>query len=484
MPFVGERGSKLKIPVQGNHPNIGMRKSSNLLIFFLFLAMLFWNPLSHQLYYSQQPAMESMAVHAIFLIIPLACLLLILFVRQSSPSQKSVNLIFGCSWFLLLIGMLILGNVMLGLVAGASPSNQRNDGFIFKPNTRVVYSSPEFNFDVKVNHLGLRDDEIDPSKKDRFRILCFGDSWTFGWGVRPEESWPKQLMQRLHDQGFKHVEVINCGQPGVYTSAYLGYMKKILPRLKADLILVGVLQLDDLAQLYEAQHNRNPEKAGISHEIVNLTNNFLKSSFGNYAQILEKNSKNEVLYVKDIWIEKSTEFMDGLQGSRLLRFDRLDDSLKWMFVRGELNPTLLNRYIDFPDRPFIFNNPEHPATKDAINLMSIDLKGMKEVAAQYNARIVFVNMPYNQFTGHKVIRMPTDELDEYLRNNNRIDSIYRKLALDNGMDYIELTDYFSKLNPKDSFFFKYDGHPTRKGYNAMADYISEALIQKGYINQP
>jgi hypothetical protein len=77
--------------------------------------------------------------------------------------------------------------------------------------------------------------------------------------------------------------------------------------------------------------------------------------------------------------------------------------------------------------------------------------------------------------------MPTDVLNVYLMENNRIDSMYRKLAADNGMDYIELTGHFLRLTPKDSFFFKYDGHPNLRGYEEIAGYVSEELIRKGYL---
>jgi len=36
--------------------------------------------------------------------------------------------------------------------------------------------------------------------------LCFGDSWTYGWGVNVENSWPKKLEQYLLANGFENVE--------------------------------------------------------------------------------------------------------------------------------------------------------------------------------------------------------------------------------------------------------------------------------------
>ena len=45
----------------------------------------------------------------------------------------------------------------------------------------------EFDFVANINSLGVCDREVDIEKGNRYRILCFGDSWTFGWGVEIEK---------------------------------------------------------------------------------------------------------------------------------------------------------------------------------------------------------------------------------------------------------------------------------------------------------
>ena len=60
-----------------------------------------------------------------------------------------------------------------------------------------------------------------------------------------------KLEKYLLANGYENIEVINCGRGGQYTSTYKKYLAKAVPLLKPDLVLVGVLQADDLAQLYE-----------------------------------------------------------------------------------------------------------------------------------------------------------------------------------------------------------------------------------------
>ena len=51
-------------------------------------------------------------------------------------------------------------------------------------------------FYVTTNSIGLRSPEIRQNKPD-LRIVCLGDSVTFGWGVPEEDSYPRQLEHLL-----------------------------------------------------------------------------------------------------------------------------------------------------------------------------------------------------------------------------------------------------------------------------------------------
>jgi len=92
--------------------------------------------------------------------------------------------------------------------------------FILKPN----YSSP---FDgavvkipattVRINSDGFREDKDYPvsKPKDVKRIVIMGDSYTFGWGVEIEDSWPKVFERMLNENSDKvRYEVLNFGVPG------------------------------------------------------------------------------------------------------------------------------------------------------------------------------------------------------------------------------------------------------------------------------
>lgn len=68
---------------------------------------------------------------------------------------------------------------------------------------------------VRINHFGLRErDEITPAKPaGQRRVLCLGDSFTFGWGIPEEQGWVRRLEGELRSDG-KDVRTVNCGAAG------------------------------------------------------------------------------------------------------------------------------------------------------------------------------------------------------------------------------------------------------------------------------
>ncbi len=405
-------------------------------------------------------------------------------VQKNKFNEKINNIIFTIAFIGILFSTLVFIDSLVGLTSRAKVENiQKKVGLIFEPNSKARYQTAEFDYTVDINSLGLRDREISIEKGDKFRILCVGDSWTFGWGVNIENSWPKKLEEYLLASGFENIEVINLGQGGQYTGTYKKYMKKAVPLLKPDLVLVGVLQVDDLAQLYEQNFLVNQTSKNGKNFLGMITytiKTYLKYSFKNILS-LRSNGESKTVDIKSNWKTSSASMIENFTHLQKLRFYTLDDSVQSLFKSGNLNPGLLNYYINFPDRLTIFNNPNHPATKFSIQEMNNDFQGMKDISSKHNSDLIFINLPTASFTGHKVIRTPSDVLMSYFEMNNNIDPIYHSIANDNSLPYMELTKHFVDLENKSGYFFKYDGHPNEKGYEEIAKYIGRQLIEQNKL---
>ncbi|GEM_PF-856925 len=85
------------------------------------------------------------------------------------------------------------------------------------PGAEYHIDTAEFHTTVRTNSLNMRDGEIPPKAPGERRILCLGDSFTFGLGVHIPESYPKVLegeLARAHGNGLSPARVINGGTGG------------------------------------------------------------------------------------------------------------------------------------------------------------------------------------------------------------------------------------------------------------------------------
>jgi lysophospholipase L1-like esterase len=87
-------------------------------------------------------------------------------------------------------------------------------------------------FSVSTNSMGFRDDAV--TAKEGLRIVCIGDSVTFGWGVEQSESYPEQVQKILN------VDVINTGVPALKPNHVEGYLNGFVDTLEPDIVLIAM----------------------------------------------------------------------------------------------------------------------------------------------------------------------------------------------------------------------------------------------------
>jgi len=97
-------------------------------------------------------------------------------------------------------------------------------------------------FTVDTNNLGLRGPDVDERKPRRTtRVLCLGDSTTFGWGVSDEESYPRVAEAALAEAGGlfgRRTEVLNAGVPGYTLQRIETYLMRDLLALEPDVVTI------------------------------------------------------------------------------------------------------------------------------------------------------------------------------------------------------------------------------------------------------
>ncbi|MCA8976201.1 MAG: hypothetical protein KDC98_15880 [Planctomycetes bacterium] len=138
----------------------------------------------------------------------------------------------------------------------AMPRDNLLGNVTWKPGSKffICYRGPQqpyFDADgcveYRFNRYGLRDrDDLTLAKPaGTKRVVCLGDSFTLGWGVRQQHNWPVLIEAELRAR-WPEVQVVNCGGTGsAYVDEYELALRHRHGRFGPDLVLVS-LCLNDL----------------------------------------------------------------------------------------------------------------------------------------------------------------------------------------------------------------------------------------------
>jgi lysophospholipase L1-like esterase len=131
---------------------------------------------------------------------------------------------------------------------------------------------------VRINSLGLRDREISLRKHDgTFRILALGDSITFGFGVRLEDTYVKRLEARLQRSlGSDRLEVINTGIEATGFDYYASFLMSTGAQMEPDLVLVGIA-LNDIRDDSAERRRRRGERGWVASSMLQRLNDVLRA---------------------------------------------------------------------------------------------------------------------------------------------------------------------------------------------------------------
>jgi len=133
--------------------------------------------------------------------------------------------------------------------------------FLLPPNLDVKFKTLEFDTQVKTNSIGIRGErEYSIKHNGKFRIAVIGDSFTFGWGVNNDETFPAKLENHFRKSNHSNVEVINFGRPGENLEGYLRAFNLHAKRLQPQIVIVALTPTNDCTLSFPAGYI-----AGASH---------------------------------------------------------------------------------------------------------------------------------------------------------------------------------------------------------------------------
>jgi len=162
------------------------------------------------------------------------------------------------------------------VVSSTADTTEKPWGWSNQPNVTEYFTPPMFadrsiKIKAETDQLGYRNKGFNPSKPDgEYRIICMGDSSTYGWGVNYHEMFPV-VLEGLIKQAFpeKNVSVYSMGVPGhTIVQGYVLYREQV-KSFSPDLIIVSYGENDwhDIAETnHPSSHIQYYLEKPVSHK--------------------------------------------------------------------------------------------------------------------------------------------------------------------------------------------------------------------------
>jgi lysophospholipase L1-like esterase len=174
---------------------------------------------------------------------------------MSSKPKRRKRLAFAAA--LISVGIVIVAAELLlvatghrggpGIRTASDPIFDQIPG-IFEPNQDVIdRHKPPLRYRVTINSLGFRGRELSVRKAPGTRrILCLGDSFTYGEFVNDDETFPYYLEGTLRGAGFD-VDVVNDGVEDTTIVDHFAFLKKGIA-ISPDIVILTFYEndIDDL----------------------------------------------------------------------------------------------------------------------------------------------------------------------------------------------------------------------------------------------
>ncbi|HEX8776454.1 MAG TPA: GDSL-type esterase/lipase family protein [Pyrinomonadaceae bacterium] len=404
--------------------------------------------------------------------------------REAGLRMRGRRLLISVSVFILALLFSVAADRVVGALLYRDVAGE---GLVFPPLTEFRLQSAEFDCEVNINALGFRDREFGQKPEGRIRILAVGDSFTYGWGVEANQSWPKVLEARLRQLGHD-VEVANLGKPGASPAGYAAIMGKAMPVLKPDLVIVGILQGEDLAQTRLEASINSSARLPDGRQPAAIMRLGLRERVGNVGRLMYPNLLRLMGKLHHAqpslsrhWKSEAQAIVEMLTPQEQARFDGLDAQVKRAFLNGELNPSLIQTSMKLPRYFLDTFRADKPEIQSLISTVAGSLADIKRMAGRYGCEVIVVSVPLKVYASREELescRRLGFELIPEMAESDSPDRAIEAACRMAGVQFINVTEEFRKAANGTHLFYEMDGHFNPAGHRVFAELFTPRLLQQ------
>ena len=310
---------------------------------------------------------------------------------------------------------------------------------------------------IAINSLGARGPEfkVDKPRGER-RIICVGDSYTYGMGVSDEHTFPANL-QRLIDKDYNNTRVINYGCNGHTILHETNFIKKYGLALSPDYVLVATSINTDFNEIKELEYNlKYMPTPGYNFTKFCIR----KTAIGN---ILLKQWKSKK--VKDILMHREEVSKSAVieKGKKIAA-----EKNKVKIATADISKVKEERIIDDFGSKKLQQASKNSADK-AFDIYIDKLDELVSFSKENNFKVVYIVMPWG------VKSIDEAQIGGAYRQDDKTISVEKYLSILKNRygDDIILIELMSHFNSKDLFLG--DGHLNEKGNKLAATVMYEKI---------
>ncbi len=349
------------------------------------------------------------------------------------------------------------------------------------PRKEGVFATNMFNTTITHNSQGFRDVERSEEKTgNKWRILCLGDSFTWGHGVENEEIYVK-VLEKLHPR----IETVNMGGPGDDPA---GELKVYLYRgwdYAPDLVLVGFYLGNDVRPYYPTEETVPPQFGFDEDGDLSLMGRVLsdeevekvwQTSEERYSPEGRRDLRGKIKYwlIKHIQLYTFIDnfqdyYADVLKGSLLYT-----KTLKLFGIDNHRGLGFLNYCME--------KDPQNVA--DGWRTVEAAFSALKDFTSMNGANLYIVFIPHIAQTSRDLyernVRSKGYDPREFdlEKPNRRLTQILEKYHI----DYLDLLPPFQKATERGKIlYYPRDPHWTPEGHRIAAREIYSDFIGRGWI---
>ncbi len=307
------------------------------------------------------------------------------------------------------------------------------------PNKTCQFKTLNWNVSYNINSQGLRDKEYPLEKpQNSYRILSLGDSFTEGWGVKIEDSYPKQLETLLNshitDQRY---EVINTGVAGYSTVLEYLYLKNKGLNTNPDMVTLA-FDMSDFAEEKEYSVLSYSDDSGqlLGVHAKDLTT----PSQSLYMEMLNRSAERPI----------SKGFMGNIE----------------YLIRS--NSALARKILPISKETIIVNPNFFQPDNQSWDLVKKNLTAINDLLKAKNIKFLLIVFPHYDQTQNRNLEEPLATLDDFAQSQQ--------------IPILNLTTDFNSTDPK-KYYLPADLHFSKEGNTLLANKIFEYLKSQG-ITKP